>query len=112
MYGKGWGRVKLCGRKPESCAMRGLEGIYGRKPESGVCWLEYSYSCMDGSPSPGFSESKKDQDMLDSDSDSSDSESDVRRSEIDHEALADTERGSKNERIACVCAARGAAWGV
>ena len=39
---------------------------------------------MDGSPSPGFSESKekKDQDMLDSDSDSSDSESDVRRSEM------------------------------
>ena len=81
MYGKGWDRVNLCGRKPESCAMRGLEGIYGRKPESGVCRLEYSYGRE--SKSRIFRiERKKDQDMLDSDSDSSDSESDVRRSEM------------------------------
>ena len=62
--------------------MRGSEGIYGRKPESGVCWRSNIHT--DGSPSPSFFESKekKDQDMLDSDSDSSDSESDVRRSEM------------------------------
>ena len=80
MYGKGWDRVNLCGRKPESCAVRGLEGIYIGGSPSPAC--AGSNIHMDGSP--GFSESKekKDQDMLDSDSDSSDSESDVRRSEM------------------------------